>query len=123
MSDQHRSRIPEYLQHILQAIERIRQYNVGIDERGFLDDPKTQDAILRNIEIIGEAARNVERADPQFSASHPEIPWAVIYAMRNRLSHGYFEVDLEIVWKTVRNDLPPLESKISALLSSLQVKP
>lgn len=123
MSDQHRSRIPEYLQHILQAIARIRQYTGGIDERGFLDDPKTQDAVLRNIEIIGEAARNVERADPEFCAQHSEIPWVVIYAMRNRLSHGYFEVDLEIVWKTVRNDLPPLESRISALLKNLDVKP
>ena len=123
MSDQHRSRIPEYLQHILQAIERIHHYTGDFNERGFLDDPKTQDAVLRNIEIIGEAARNVERADPQFSALHPDIPWAVIYAMRNRLSHGYFEVDLEIVWKTVRNDLPPLESRISGLLKSLDVKP
>jgi len=119
MSDQRRSRIPEYLQHILQAIERIRQYTGGINERDFSDDPKTQDAVLRNIEIIGEASRNVERADPQFSALHPDIPWAVIYAMRNRLSHGYFEVDLEIVWKTIRNDLPPLESRISALLKSI----
>lgn len=118
MSEQHRSRIPEYLQHILQAIERILQYTASMDEQGFLDDPRTQDAVLRNIEIIGEAARNVERADTKFSALHPEIPWAVIYAMRNRLSHGYFEVDLEIVWKTVRNDLPPLETKISALLRS-----
>lgn len=75
MSDQHRSRIPEYLQHILQTIARIRQYTGGIDERGFLDDPKTQDAVLRSIEIIGEAARNVERADPEFSARHSEIPW------------------------------------------------
>lgn len=123
MSGQHRSRIPEYLQHILQAIERIRQYAGDIDEHGFLDDPKTQDAVLRNIEIIGEAARNVERADPEFSALHPDVPWAVIYAMRNRLSHGYFEVDLEIVWKTVRNDLPPLESRISALLKNLKTKP
>jgi uncharacterized protein with HEPN domain len=77
---------------------------------------------LRNIEIIGEAARNVERADPKFSAQHPDVPWAVIYAMRNRLSHGYFEVDLEIVWKTVRNDLPALESRTSALLKGLKMK-
>ncbi len=64
MSDRPRSRILEYLQHILQAIERIRRYTGDVDERGFLDDAKTQDAVLRNIEIIGEAARNVERTDP-----------------------------------------------------------
>jgi len=121
MSDQPRSRIPEYLHHILQAIERIRGYTHELDERGFLADPKTQDAVLRNIEIIGEAARNVERNDPKFTERRSEIPWAVIYAMRNRLSHGYFEVDLEIVWKTIRNDLPPLESRITALLKSLPI--
>ena len=54
------------------------------------------------------------------SQQHPEIPWAIIYAMRNRLSHGYFEVDLEIVWRTVHNNLPPLGSRIAALLNGLR---
>lgn len=120
MSDRFRSRIPEYLQHILQAIGRIREYTVALDEHGFMADLRTQDAELRNIEIIGEAARNVERSDPAFTGENPGVPWAVIYAMRNRLSHGYFEVDLEIVWKTIRNDLPPLETRITALLNSLR---
>lgn len=119
MSDRRRSRIPEYLQHILQAIERIHTYTRDLDEQGFVADSRTQDAVLRNIEILGEAARNVERSDPQFTGQHPEIPWAVIYAMRNRLSHGYFEVDLGIVWRTIRNDLPPLESRIATLLKIL----
>ena len=67
-----------------------------------------QDAVIRNIEIIGEAAKYLERQHPQFAAEHPAVPWAVIYAMRNRVSHGYFEVDLQIVWNTV-SDLPGLE--------------
>lgn len=71
MSGDKRSRVPEYLRHILQAIERIRHYVGVLDEKGFLTDPKTQDAVIRNIEIIGEAARNVERADPGFAAQHP----------------------------------------------------
>ena len=118
MSGGKRSRVPEYLRHILQAIERIHHYVGGLDEKGFLTDPKTQDAVIRNIEVIGEAARNVERADPDFAAQHPEIPWSVIYAMRNRVSHGYFEVDLEIVWKTIRNDLPALGERIARLLKT-----
>jgi uncharacterized protein with HEPN domain len=85
----------------------------GQDE--FFHDEKTQDAVIRNIEIIGEAAKNVERADPVFVADHPEIPWLVIYAMRNRLSHGYFEVDLDVIWQTIQTDLPRLEAQIRAL--------
>jgi uncharacterized protein with HEPN domain len=118
MSDRHRSRTPEYLQHILQAIERIGRYTAGLDVSAFLDDLKTQDAVLRNIEIIGEAARNVERADPQFVAQHPDVPWPAIYAMRNRVTHGYFEVDMEIVWQTTQTDLPHLKARIAELLET-----
>ena len=90
-------RVRDYLDHIVQAIERIKRYVAAEDRDGFLQDEKTQDAVIRNIEIIGEAARNVERVAPEYAAAHPEIPWAVIYGMRNRISHGYFEVDLDLV--------------------------
>ena len=106
----------DYLDHILVAIEPIRRYVSDQNQAGFLLDEKTQDAVVRNIEIIGEAARNVERADPAFAAAHPEIPWPVIYGMRNRVSHGYFDVDLQVVWQTVQADLPVLEEQIRALL-------
>lgn len=118
MTGGHRSRVPEYLKHILQALERIDRYTDGFDANAFLIDPKTQDAVLRNIEIIGEAARNVERADSSFAAQHPEVPWPVIYAMRNRISHGYFEVDLEIVWKSIQTDLPQRKTHIAKLLKT-----
>ena len=71
---------------------------------------------MSNIEVIGEAAKNVERADPVFAAEHPEIPLPVIYAMRNRISHGYFEVDLDVVWQTVQADLSALEQQIRGLM-------
>lgn len=64
--------------------------------------------MIRNIEIMGEAARNIEQRHPDFAEQHPDIPWADMYFMRNRVSHGYFTVDLEIVWKTIQNDLPGL---------------
>ena len=111
------ARVAGYLEHILQAIERISRY-VMDGEASFLRDEKTQDAVLRNIEIIGEAAKNVERVNPEFLANHPEIPWQVIYAMRNRVSHAYFEVDLDVVWQTVKVDLPVLEVQIRALQDS-----
>lgn len=115
-----RSRVPDYLGHILQAIERIYRYVQGADRAAFMQDEKTQDAVMRNIEIIGEAARNAERADPAFVTSHPEIPWSIIYAMRNRVSHGYFAVDLNIVWQTVQSDLPVLERQIARLCSRMR---
>jgi len=89
-------RIPDYLGHIVEAIERIHQYVSDMDEVAFLADRKTQDAVIRNFEIIGEAARNIERYHAQFAAAHPEVPWSVIYTMRNRVAHGYFKVDLEM---------------------------
>ena len=87
-----------------------------MSEVAFLENDLVQDAVIRNIEIIGEAARNIERNDPAFTAQHAEIPWAVIYAMRNRVAHGYFKVDLEIAWKTIHQDLPELAREVDRLL-------
>jgi uncharacterized protein with HEPN domain len=75
-----------------------------------------QDAVIRNIEIIGEAARNFGRVAPELAMAHAHIPWRSITGMRNRLTHGYFGVDLESVWATARNDLPPLREALRALL-------
>lgn len=83
------------------------------------DDPLRQDAVIRNIEIIGEAARNIDRHHPDFASRHPDVPWEDIYLMRNRVSHGYFTVDLEIVWKTVKRDIPELEDQAKRLLAGL----
>ncbi len=108
-------RVADYLEHIAQAIQRIKRYTDDMPEVAFLENELVQDAVIRNIEIIGEAARNIERNDPVFAAQHAEIPWEVIYAMRNRVAHGYFKVDLEIVWKTIQADLPALGWQISKL--------
>lgn len=101
-------RVPDYLGHILTAIERIERHTSDVDELGFLNSELIQDAVIRNIEIIGEASNNIQRVDPVFAAQHAEIPWQVMYAMRNRVSHGYDKVDFEMVWKTICNDMPEL---------------
>lgn len=101
-------RVPDYLNHILFAIERIERHTSDVDELGFLNSELIQDAVIRNIEIIGEAANNIQRVDAAFAASNIEIPWQVMYTMRNRLTHGYDKVDFEMVWKTICNDLPDL---------------
>jgi uncharacterized protein with HEPN domain len=112
-------RIPDYLEHIIEAIERIDEYLADVSEVTFLEDRKTQDAVIRNFEIIGEAAHNIERYHAQFAAAHPDVPWTVIYAMRNRVAHGYFKVDLEIVWKTIHAELPELHAQIRKLLDQI----
>ena len=96
MTQEQAERVASYLQHALEAIARLARYVQG-GEAEFLRDEKTQDAVIRNLEILGEAARNVERVDPALVAAHAEIPWKVVAGMRNRLSHGYFEVDLDVV--------------------------
>ena len=108
-------RVPDYIEHILAAIQRIRRYTHGMTESAFLENEQVQDAVLRNIEIIGEAARNIERSYPEFAAQHSDVPWEDVYLMRNRISHGYFNVDLEIVWQTIQRSIPELELQIEQL--------
>jgi uncharacterized protein with HEPN domain len=108
-------RLADYLAHIVQAIERIGRYTADLDEVAFLESEIVQDAVIRNFEIIGEASRNIERHHPEFAVTHPELPLAVAYEMRNALAHGYFKVDLSIVWRTIRKDLPHLLDLVRSL--------
>ena len=112
-------RLPDYLGHILEAIERIQHYVDDMDEVGFLNSKLVQDAVIRNLEVIGEASRNIERVHPEFAAAHPELPLALANDMRNALAHGYFKVDLEIVWKTIQGNLPDLHAQITEVSATL----
>lgn len=114
-------RLPDYLGHILEAIERIQHYVEDMDEVGFLDNKLVQDAVIRNLEVIGEASRNIERVHPEFAAAHPELPLALANDMRNSLAHGYFKVDLEIVWKTIQVNLPDLQAQITEVSATLSL--
>jgi uncharacterized protein with HEPN domain len=109
-------RVTEYLTHIVDAIDRIILYVDGMTQQAFLEDPKTQDAVVRNFEVAGEAAHNVETRHAAFAALHSDVPWAIMYTMRNRIAHGYFKVDFELVWKTIQVDLPPLRARVGALI-------
>lgn len=112
-------RLPDYLGHILEAIERIHSYVEDVDEVGFLSSNIIQDAVIRNLEVIGEASRNIERVHPEFAAAHPELPLALANDMRNALAHGYFKVDLEIVWETIQRSLPDLHAQIIEVSATL----
>lgn len=113
-------RLPEYLRHILEAIERISRYVEDMDEVAFLNDLKTQDAVIRNFEIIGETSRNIGRYHGQFADEHDYLPLNFAYEMRNALAHGYFKVDLQIVWKTIQVSLPQLHQQVRQLLDGME---
>ena len=110
-------RLIDYLKHILEACSRIQDYIEDIDEVSFLTNGLIQDAVIRNLEVIGEASRNVGKYYPEYIEQHTEVPFLIAYEMRNSLAHGYFKVDLDIVWKTIERDLPELQVMVESLLN------
>ncbi len=114
----HPERIEDYLEHIAQAIQRATSYIEDFKNAEALQqDSKTQDAVIRNIEIIGEAANRIQNMSPEFVASHAELPWLEKRGMRNKMIHEYFDVDWGMVWDTVNDDLPELKQQIDGLLA------
>lgn len=104
----------ECVQDIKEAITRIEHYTKGLTYRKFLRDIKTQDAVVRNLEIMGEAVKTIS-AD--FRKKHADVEWTSIARMRDKLVHHYFGVNWEIVWDVVRQKLPQLKSQIERVLS------
>ena len=115
--NRHTLRVYDYLSHMLDALERILRYTEGKSAAEFAADSLIQDAVARNFEILGEAARKVLDTLPDAAVHFPAIPFTVIYAMRNQLSHGYFAVDWNTVWKTIERDLPALRT---ALITAIE---
>jgi len=107
-----------YLKHTLDAIAVVEGYVEGIDSISFQEHKNKliQDGVIREIEIIGEAAKNLST---DFKDSHNGIPWKKIMSMRDRLIHEYFGVDLEAVWQTVQEDLPKLKTQVGEMLSEI----
>lgn len=104
-----------YLKHILDSIHKIEGYTEGVDEIVFLSEPEmVNDAVVRQLEIIGEASRNISES---FRNSHQEIPWRSIIGMRSKIIHEYLEVDYVEVWNVVQYDLPKLKEKVTNLIS------
>jgi uncharacterized protein with HEPN domain len=104
------------IQDILVTIDRIQRYTDGLTFDTFCADQKTVDAVIRNFEVMGEAARHVDERTAQMSRA---VPWLDVGDMRNILIHEYFGVDLRTVWKTISEDLPPLKGHLDALLTEL----
>jgi uncharacterized protein with HEPN domain len=104
-----------YLQHISEAIIKIGGYMSNVSKESFLTNDLLIDAVVRNLEIIGEASNRVSE---EFTEAHLEISFRPAISMRNQLAHGYDDVDLEVVWSTVTDDLPHLQSQLTELLGN-----
>ncbi len=103
----------EFLSDIQEAIRRIKAYTAGMTYQAFLEDTKTQDAVLRNLEIIGEATKNLSK---ELRERYPQIPWKAMAGVRDRLIHEYFGVNLDIVWQIVSAELPEVASQVASIL-------
>ncbi len=92
-----------FLEDMLDSIEKIERYTKGMDFDGFTENPMVVDAVIRNLEVIGEACKHIPAG---IRESYDEVPWKAIVGLRNIAIHGYFGLDLENIWKIIRDDLP-----------------
>ena len=111
------ARLIDSLQHIHQAATDACGFIEGMTEADFLADKRTQQAVVMSLIIVGEAATHIMDSYPDFSAEQATVPWRSMRGMRNRIAHGYFDIDLEVVWQTVKSALPELLSKLPSVQS------
>lgn len=106
-----------YLSHIIKAINTIQEYLKGFSYNEFLKDVKTQDAVIRNLEIIGETSSKLEQ---NFIEKLPQIPWRDIKDFRNKLIHDYWELNLKVIWETATKETPQLKKLLQSVLKTLK---
>lgn len=108
-----------FIKDIIDAIEKISEFVAGMEYDEFVQDDKTLSAVVRKVEIIGEATRNIPK---EIKATYSDIPWRDIVGMRNKIIHDYFGIDNEIVWQVIKEKLPALRNQIEKVLKDLQAK-
>jgi uncharacterized protein with HEPN domain len=106
------NRLPDYLEHIREAAQDACAFTEDLTKEEFLTDKRTQRAVVMSLMIVGEAATKIVDQFPEFAASHPTVPWRSMRGMRNRIAHGYFDINLEVVWETVKTALPELLAQL-----------
>ena len=107
----------DYLRDMLTYAETAEGFVGDLDFESFRSDTEKTFAVVRALEVVGEAAKNIPVA---IRRRYPEVPWSKVVGMRNIVIHGYFGVDLEVIWKTVREDLPPLRAALARMLEELE---
>jgi uncharacterized protein with HEPN domain len=101
-----------YLESILENIHKIEKYSAGMSKDEFYSNELVQDAVIRNIEIIGEASKKIS---PEFKKTYYEIAWKEMAGIRDKLIHDYLGVDIDVIWKTIQEDIPFLKSQLSKI--------
>ena len=109
------NRLTDYIDHIHQAATDACSFTQGLSRDDFLADKRTQQAVIMNLIIIGEAATKLMDSNPDFTDAHPEVPWRSMRGMRNRIAHGYFDINLDVVWDTVQTALPELLGHLNSV--------
>jgi len=108
-------RVADYLDHMLEAAQQACRYVERLEKAEFLHDKRTQQAVILNLVILGEAVTKLLSQDEAFAVRYPLVPWRSMKGMRNRLAHGYFDINLEVVWDTVQTALPGLLAQLPAI--------
>ncbi len=106
------NRLADYLDHMRQAATDARSFVDGLSKEEFLADKRTQQAVIMSLVVIGEAATKVMEAYPDYAQRHAQVPWRSMRGMRNRIAHGYFDINLDVVWDTVQLALPELLTQL-----------
>ena len=109
------NRLPDYLEHMRQAIADAQSFTKDMVQADFIQDKRTQQAVVMSLIVLGEAATKVMDQHVDFAEQHKQIPWRSMRGMRNRIAHGYFDINLEVVWDTVQTALPALKNQLDAL--------
>jgi uncharacterized protein with HEPN domain len=109
----------DYLRDILDAVEKVGKFTEGISFEQFAADDRTNFAVIRALEVVGEATK---RIPPVIREQYSYVPWSEMARMRDKLIHDYFGVDLQVVWRTVQEDLPPLQVQIAQVIGELSAK-
>jgi len=108
------------LEQMPSAAKRAVSYVEGMSKADFLADQRTQEAVSLNLMLIGELANRLSRTDSQFAAAHPSLPLRQMQGMRNRIAHGYIEINMDIVWETVAASLPELTGTLPSIIQSVR---
>lgn len=117
------NRLSDYIEHMQQAAQDACIFVEGMPKADFLEDKRTQQAVTMSLIVIGEAVSKIMDLYPNFVTENNQIPWRGMRGMRNRIAHGYFDINLDVVWDTVQTALPLLLNQLYVLLNNIRLNP